>query len=141
MKESKAKKISARLLKVGTSKIWINPADGKKVKEAMTKEDVRSLIREGVIKEKKIDQKNKKRHLGRKKGRGRGMGKRKGTAKARIKTKKRWVQNVRALRKKLKEIKKIGGLKIPYRKAFLMVKGGFFRGKKHLEATVLGAQK
>jgi ribosomal protein L19E len=49
---------------------------------------------------------------------------------------------VRGLRKKLKELKdedKLNG-KI-YSKLYLMVKGNYFRGKKHLEEYINGENK
>ncbi|MCD6479148.1 MAG: 50S ribosomal protein L19e, partial [Candidatus Diapherotrites archaeon] len=50
MKAEKAKLIASRLLKVGKNKIWINPEEADSVKEAITKDDIRELIKSGVIK-------------------------------------------------------------------------------------------
>ncbi len=142
MKAQKAKALAAELLKIGTSKIWVSPVEKQRVAEAMTKEDLRLLIKDGVIKKKKLAEKSKKRALGRKKGRKRGFGKRRGTAKARENPKQKWMESVRAQRKKLKDLRAAKTkLKIPYRKAYLMVKGGYFRGKKHLETTVVEGGK
>ena len=44
MKANKAKEVVASILKTGTSKIWVDPMQLEKVGEAMTKEDIRSLI-------------------------------------------------------------------------------------------------
>jgi len=142
MKAQKVRTIVAQLLKRGKNKIWIDPNERQKLTEAMTKEDVRGLIAEGIVKKRKVSQQNTKRALARKKGRKRGPGKRKGTAKARTNPKKKWMKKVRAQRKKLKQLKlgKIK-LKISYRKSYKMIKGGYFRGKKHLESTVIGEKK
>jgi len=140
MKTQKVKTIVAKLLKTGKSKIWIDPNQREKISEAMTKEDVRSLIADKIAKRKKTSQQNKKRVLAKKKGRKRGPGKRKGTAKARTNPKKKWIKSVRAQRKKLRQLK-AGKLKISYQKAYKMIKGGYFRGKKHLELTVVGVKK
>ena len=142
MKANKAKKIGAILLKTGVSKIWADPTQVEKISEAMTKEDIRGLIADRIIKKKKKSLQNKKRVLAKKKGRKRGPGKRKGTAKARTNPKKKWMKNVRAQRKKLRQLKNDKTkLKISYRKAYKMIKGGYFRGKKHLETTVTGVKK
>jgi len=140
MKATKVKIIVASLLKTGTSKIVMDPTQNQRIKEAMTKEDVRILIGEKIVRRKKVSFQNKKRKLTKKKGRKRGPGKRKGTAKARTNPKKKWMKNVRAQRKKLKQLKK-SKLKISYRKAYKMIKGGYFRGKKHLESVVLEEKK
>lgn len=143
MKSQKARLMAATLLKTGESKIWVNPLEIQRVKEAMTKEDLRVLIGEGIVKRKKEQYQNRKRVLKKKKGRKRGQGKRRGTAKARTSPKENWMKTVRAQRKKLRELKKSGSgkLKISYRKAYKMIKGGYFRGKKHLESAVLEAKK
>ena len=142
MKAQKAKEMAGQLLKTGTSKIWVDPLENERVAQAMTKEDLRLLIKEGIVKKKKLAGKNKKRALLRKKGSKKGFGKRKGTAKARTNPKEKWMKAVRAQRKKLRELKRgKQKFKIPYRKAYLMVKGGYFRGKKHLESTVMETKK
>ena len=52
------------------------------------------------------------------------------------------MRTVRAQRKKLIELKKSNTkFSISYRTAYKMIKGGYFRGKKHLEATVIGVKK
>ncbi len=137
-----AKRVAARILKVGESKIWIDPDKIPEITSAITKDDVRRLISEGVIKKSKGGFKSKAVRVGVKKRRKTKAGKKRGTAKARIKPKKQWMRVVRAQRKKLRELKaaKIE-FKVPYRKAYKMVKGGFFKGKKQLEAYVGGVKK
>ncbi len=140
MRPNKAKVIAAVLLKCGKSKIWIDPTQLEKVGEAITKEDVRGLIAQGVIKRSKEDRLTTGKVHGKRKKKG--PGKKRGTAKARIKPKRRWIANVRAQRKKLREIRDSGvELKVTYRKAYSMIKGGFFKGKKYLESYVSGAKK
>lgn len=140
MDPKKAKSVSARLLKTGKTKIWIDPQNMPKVREAITKEDVRALIAEGIIKKSKQNLKSRHFREGKKKKRKTGPGKKKGTKKARVKPKKLWMRNVRAQRKKLREVFE-KNRKIPYRKAYSMIKGGFFKGKKHLESFLAGGKK
>jgi large subunit ribosomal protein L19e len=143
---SRIKKIASELLKVGVTRIWINPEEESKVKEAMTKEDVRELIKNGVIKKKKLKEQSRGRarilHEKKRKGRKRGRGKRKGTRKARVKRKEFWVKNVRAQRKKLKELKLKGLVKgKDYGEIYRKIKGNYFKGKKYVELAVKALRK
>ncbi len=146
MKENKAKTISAELLKVGETAVWLNPDERERLKEAMTKEDVRMLIKDGIIKKKKKNLQSKAgaRILAEKKAKGRkkGRGKRTGTKKSRTPKKENWIKNVRAQRKALNELKESGvPLKKPARKIYEMIKGGYFKGKKYVKAMVEGESK
>lgn len=138
MKLNQKKKVIARLLGVGKSRVFIDSTRLKDVKEAITKADLRSLVSQGVI-----GKKNKKgisrfrlrkRALSKRKGRTAGVGRRKGKWSARNPPKLNWmikVRNQRALLKSLKE-KKLLTTGV-YRKLYLMVKGGFFKSRRHLK--------
>lgn len=146
MKIVKIKKIAQRLLGVGESKVWFNPQELKKIGEAMTTDDVRALIKDNIIKKKtpQLHSRGSARILQEKKRRGRrrGFGKRTGTKKARMQRKQSWMGNVRAQRKHLRELK--AAKKIDnetYSKGYDLVKGGYFRGKKHIDAFVSGKNK
>ncbi len=138
MELGKIKRLSARLLKVGETRIWINPSETEKIGEALTKEDVRGLIADGLIKARKqagtSRARAKKLQEKKKKGLKRGQGKRTGTKNARANKKRTWIKNVRAQRKTLKKMKKDEvKLKKSYSKIYKMIKGGYFKGKKYLE--------
>jgi len=146
MDNKKARTITAKLLKIGKTKVYISPSESQKVKEAMTKEDVRTLIKDGVIKKRKDNLQSKARanilREKKRKGRKKGHGKRTGKKTARTNKKEKWIKNVRAQRRTLKEIKGSGKkLKKPARKIYLMIKGGYFKGKKYVEAMVEEAKK
>ena len=47
------KRLAAQVLKVGQSKVWLDPEHLKEIKEAITKADIRKLIMKGWIKAKK----------------------------------------------------------------------------------------
>src|SRR3989344_9704708 len=133
MDERKARMVAARLLKVGESKIWINPGMLKRVAEAMTKEDLRALIKEGVVRKRHdhFQSRGRARILlaKKRKGRKRGKGKRTGTKNARKEGKRTWIKNVRAQRNALAELKAEGAkLQRPAREIYLMIKGNYFRG-------------
>ena len=145
MELNKVKRLSAGLLKVGLNKIWINPAETAKVKEALTKEDIRGLIADRLIKVRKeagtSRARARKLQEKKKKGLKRGQGKRTGTKKTRASKKKSWEKNVRAQRKTLRTMKKKGvKLKKSYGKIYKMIKGGYFKGKKYVE-TMAEAKK
>ena len=133
------KRIAAEVLKCSPKRVYLFPEALDRIKEAMTKQDIRELIKEGLII--KVQKKGVSRvrarelHEKRKKGRRRGQGSRKGKASARRGGKKRqWINKVRAQRRFIKELKiqKI----IPdelYRKLYRLIKGGFFRSRRHIE--------
>ncbi len=133
MELKKVKELAAKVLKVGKDKIII--VDKEKAAQAMTREDIRALVKQGAINKRKAneDSRGRARKLmeQKKKGLRKGKGSRKGTKKAKIGEKTEWLTKVRALRKKLKEIKpklKEGN----YRRLYRMIKGGYFRSKAHL---------
>jgi large subunit ribosomal protein L19e len=135
MNLSSQKRIASRILKCGISRVRIR--EGKEVEEALTREDIRSLIRKGYVwKEQKKGTSKfnvKQRIKQKRKGRMGGHGSRKGTSGARKPGKKKWIESVRPLRRLLRELKDSGSMdNRVYRKIYLMIKGGAFRNKKHL---------
>lgn len=131
------KKLASKIAKVGKNKIRLDQKAGEELKEAITKEDIRSLINEGVIQIK--DSKGisrgraRKSHLQKKKGRQRGHGKRKGSKNARTDLKRTWINHVRSQRKLLKELKDQSKLKEgTYGEIYKKIKGNYFRSKRHL---------
>ncbi len=135
MKLDSQKKLAKKVLKAGISRVKIK--SDEEVEKALTREDIRRLIRKGLIwKEQKKGQSkvNSKKILKQKrKGRRKGHGSRKGRKKARTPKKEQWMKNIRALRKVLKELRDSEKIeKKDYRKVYLMAKGGAFKTKKHL---------
>lgn len=129
------KKIAAEILKCGVNRVKIE--NTKEVKEALTRNDIRNLIRKGLIKKtlKKSISKVRARKIReqKKKGRRKGIGSRKGTKKTKNPKKKNWINKIRPLRKMLCELRDKEKIeRKTYRKLFLMCKGGMFRNKKHL---------
>ena len=144
MKQDKLIEMASKLLRVGKQRLVINNqkyADNKKmVDDAITREDVRKVIVAGIIEKRKDTGQSRGRArilLAKKKiKRKRGPGKRKGTPKAREKANIH-NQNVRGLRKRLRELKAKGALKDKnYSKLYRKINGNFFRGKKHLEEHI-----
>ena len=118
-------------MKAGRSRLWINPEEFGRVESAITKEEIRKLIHEGVIVTKRERGVSLGRHRAKtRKKKGRGPGSKKGS----IHNRKRiWVNKIRTLRFRLKGLKdkKIITPKI-YRKLVLLAKGGTFRSVSHL---------
>lgn len=145
MDAKKLKRLAAGIFGVGEKKIVISENVGERMGEAITKDDVRQLIKDGLVGKRSANEQSRGRirmlKAKRKKGRKRGRGKRRGTKKARIDMKKKWLVGVRAQRKRLKELRKEKAkLKISYRQAYNRVKGGFFKEKKQLD-TLIGEKK
>ncbi len=138
MKLTTRKRIAAQILKVGVNRVLLSKDRLKDIKEAITKEDIRGLIKEGAIKSKQkkgISKfRSKKIKKQKRKGRRKGPGSRKGTRKARISKKKSWMIKVRAQRKliKLLKNKKLITSKT-YNFLYRKIKGNFFRSRNHIK--------
>jgi large subunit ribosomal protein L19e len=126
------------MLNAGESKVRFKLGSMKKIEEAITREDVRALIKDGAIYA--IAPRGVSRARGRgkaaklRKGRRGGMGSRKGTPSARLGSKKAWMAKVRAQRRFLSSL--VGNEKLApesARKIYLMVKGNAFKSVKIME--------
>ena len=131
MNVSAQKRLAAEILKCGENRVYFDPYMIEDIKMAITREDIRNLIKEGAIqkKYKKGISKTRKniRHERKKKGRARGLGKRKGKKTARTPKKEAWMKRIRPQRK---ELKKLRDRKLittaTYRKLYKNAKGGMF---------------
>jgi large subunit ribosomal protein L19e len=140
MAKDTIKRLAASILKVGQSRVWFDPSASKRISEALTRDDVRKLIEEGLIK--KLPKKGvlkfhlKKKKSQKKKGRRRGPGSKKGTKKNRMDQKKLWIAKVRAQRKLLIGLKKAGKLlftpSLTFKKIYRKIKAGHFKSKRSL---------
>lgn len=127
------KKLSADILKVGKSRVWLDPdpAKQKEIQAAITRADINRLIKRKVIKAMRTSVRRPRTIKERKRRRKRGS--RSGSKYARLPKKKRWMSTVRALRKMLKELKAEGQIdNANYRRLYMLVKGGQFRSKSHM---------
>lgn len=124
------KKLAAKILKVGESRIWLDPTKKKEIEEAITRADVRKLIQKGYIKV--LPEKIKRK--GYKKKRKKGVGSRKGKKYSKVSRKERWVCTVRALRNFLKELREKNMItQETFKKTYRLVKGGMFKSRSHLK--------
>jgi len=137
MKLDTQKRLAASVLKRSAKHIYFDTSKLSDIKEAITKADIRSLIKSGVIKGTPVRgiSKGRIRHRlsQKRKGRRSGFGSRKGTPNSRMSKKSRWIQKIRVQRKilaELKEEKQISNTN--YRLLYRKAKGGVFRNKSHL---------
>ncbi|MCS7386273.1 MAG: 50S ribosomal protein L19e [archaeon GB-1867-005] len=132
------RRLAADILGVGENRVWIDPENLDKVAEAMTREDVKILIRQGLIKarpEKSISRARiRMKREKKKRGRRRGPGSRKGPT---IRRKELWMIKVRAQRKFLKMLRKRRIInRTVYRKLYMMVKGGAFDSTSQIKTYI-----
>ncbi len=140
------KRIAADILKVGLDRIKFDQSRLSDIKESITKQDIRALIREGAIKAVPLNTTSKfwvrKNKAQKRKGKRKGQGSRKGKKTARLPKKRAWINRIRLQRKFLKELKdkeKISSA--VYRELYLKCKGGFFRSKRHIKLYLEGVAK
>ena len=131
------KRIAAELLGAGVSRVRIKPGEEKPADEAMTRDDVRSLISKHSIYAIPVHSvprwRVRTKHAQKKKGRRRGAGSRKGSAFAKVTRKEQWMARVRAQRATLSSLlvkKRISHA--DYRSVYRMVKGGAFKGRESM---------
>lgn len=135
------KKLAGQLLKCSANRIWIDPEELSEVSEAITKEDIIGLIKQGIIKKKHPQSQSRVRArvraVQRRKGRQKGAGHRKGKSTARLPKKNAWMNKIRPQRtllKGLRDQKKIDTK--TYRSLIMKAKGGFFRSRRHIKLYI-----
>jgi large subunit ribosomal protein L19e len=132
------KRLAADILKIGINRVWIDPDGAEEVSKAITREGVKLLVDNGVIRAKPkkgiSSYRSKKIAQQKKKGRRKGHGSIKGAKGARNPKKKAWMTTIRALRIDLKDMRNNREInKTTYRKLYKMAKGGAFRSKSYMK--------
>jgi large subunit ribosomal protein L19e len=134
------RRLASKVTGAGISRITFTDID--KAQEGVTTDDVRNLINEKVIvvsAKRGVSRGRARERYARHSVRSAGLGTRKGTKKARLNPKKRWIAKVRSQRKYLKELAETKKLeKKTTRKLYLMIKGNYFRSKRHMEEYING---
>ncbi|NOX71480.1 MAG: 50S ribosomal protein L19e [Candidatus Micrarchaeota archaeon] len=128
------KEMAAKVLKVGKSRVRVD--NDPEVAEAITRNDIKELIRAGIVssvqKKGTCSAPSKKRAGQKNKGRRMSRGSKKGTKNARKPKKERWIEKIRPIRKMLKDMKEAEQITTAdYRKLYRLSSGGTFRSKKH----------
>ncbi len=135
------KRLAAQLLKIGKTRVRLDPARLEDIKEALTKADIRALINDEAIYVAPITgvSRGRARKVAaqKRKGRGKGSGSRKGKKGTRMPRKELWVKRIRVQRRFIKMLK---GKKLldnqGYRQLYKMSKSGLFRSKRHIKLYI-----
>lgn len=138
MRLTSQRRMAAQVLDVAGENIWFDTARLAEIKEAITKADIKRLIRNGAIQLKTPNHQSRararRRTEQRQKGRQRGHGSRKGRANARVSVKETWIARLRVLRRFIKTLRDKELITRPvYHDLYSKSKGGYFRNKRHLQ--------
>ena len=141
MKLNVQKRLAAGVLGCSPKRIWLDPERLSDIKEAITKIDIKGLIKDKAIAKKPVKSVSRARARVRQKqkrsGRRKGQGSRKGSENARDARKVVWINQARAQRELLKKMKEKGLFTTSvYRELYEKSKGGFFRSRKHLKLYI-----
>ncbi|MCH7661953.1 MAG: 50S ribosomal protein L19e [Euryarchaeota archaeon] len=131
------KRLAADVLDVGKNRVWFDPEAQGEIADAITRDEIRDLVAEGTIQSKearnnsrgRARERQKKRAYGHRKG----AGKRKGKAGARQNEKDQWKNQVRAQRRRLRELREEGEIDVTqYRELYNKSRGGEFRSVRYM---------
>ena len=132
------KRLAAQILKSSENDIWLDSNRLDEIKDAITKADIKSLIKDKAIKSKKTRgisrYRIRKRKEQKNKGRRSGSGSIKGSKYARLSKKEGWIGRVRIQRVFLQNLRDRAIIdESSYRSLYMKSKGGFFRSKRHIK--------
>jgi large subunit ribosomal protein L19e len=138
MKLKNQKRIAAQVLKVGKTSVRFDPERLSDIKEAITKVDIRGLVRDKAITSKPRGSQSKsrlrKRLIQKRKGRQKGPGRKKGKKTGRLPKKLIWMVKIRIQRDYIKELRTKKLIKVStYRDIYKKTKGNYFRSKNHIK--------
>jgi large subunit ribosomal protein L19e len=134
---SAQKRLAADVLDVGKNRVWFDPEAQGEIAEAITRADIRDLVDDGTI-QAEVAQGNSKgrareRAAKRAYGHQKGPGTRKGKKGARQDSKEQWQDQIRAQRRKLRELRDEGELTpSEYRELYKKAGGGEFDSIRYL---------
>ncbi|MDL5362532.1 50S ribosomal protein L19e [Halalkalicoccus sp. NIPERK01] len=131
------KRLAADVLDVGKNRVWFDPEAQGEIADAITREEIRDLVDQGIIQSKEARGNSRGRARDRQKkrayGHRKGAGKRKGKAGARQDEKDEWKNQIRAQRRKLRELRDEGELdSTQYRELYNKARGGEFRSVRYM---------
>lgn len=131
------KRLAADVLDVGKNRVWFDPDAQGEIADAITRDEIRDLVSQGTIQSKearsnsrgRARERQKKRAYGHRKG----AGKRRGTAGARQNEKDQWKDQIRAQRRRLRELREEGEIdSTQYRELYNKSRGGEFRSVRYM---------
>jgi large subunit ribosomal protein L19e len=135
------RRLAAQVMKIGATRVKFNVERLEDVSEALTRDDVRGLVKSGAIEERPKTGISRGRARLKKaqklKGRHKGAGKRKGRMKARTPAKRAWISKIRAIRDELKNMRQAKEITAAeYRKLYVQAKGNLFQSRRHLKEQI-----
>ena len=135
------RRLAAEIMKVGENRVWIDPERIDYVESAITREEIKKLIHEKVVRslpEKGISRARARVFAEkRKKGLRRGPGGKSGPARSKITKKQAWISRIRPVRRRLRELKDSRAItESVYRKMYDMSESGVFESKADLERYI-----
>ncbi|TRN01773.1 50S ribosomal protein L19e [Sulfolobus sp. E1] len=137
------KRLAAELTGVGISKVRIAEGFESEVQDALTRSDVKKLIKEGKIiilsktgiSSGRAKEKRRNRRI---KSEGKKEGSRKGRKGARARRKQLWVNRIRKIRQYLRWLRDHEVIDShTYRELYLRAKGGSFKGVSDVRSTLI----
>ena len=130
--------LASSVLNIGRKRVWLDPERMEEIKEALTRDDIRKLISNGLIRakqEKGVSRGRARATLKQKrKGRRKGIGSRKGKTNVRQQLKRQWLSKIRLQRELFQQLKDKKLISIStYRLLRQKSKGGYFRSPRHVK--------
>lgn len=135
------RRLAASILGVGVNRVWIDPERAEEVEAAITREEIKRLIDRGIISVTPLRGQSKGRtrimRAKKRRGRRRGPGRRKGSKYAIVSRKRRWINRIRALRRRLRLLRERRIITVnTYRMLYRKAKGGMFKSCADLERYI-----
>lgn len=135
------RRLASKVLKVGKSRVHIDPERLEDVEGVITREEIRKLVHESVIMAAPETGVSRGRaRVGaekRRTGRRRGVGSRGGKASARQPPKQAWETRIRSIRRHLRTLRERRTIqKAAYRRLYLLAKGGTFPDRSHVDQYI-----
>lgn len=131
------RRLAADVLDVGENRVWFDPGAQGEIATAITREEIRELVEDGIIQAKakqgnsrqRVRVRNAKRAYGHRKG----QGSRKGKKNARHDGRDEWIDGIRAQRRELRELRDAGVISpTVYRQVYNKARGGEFRSVRYM---------
>jgi large subunit ribosomal protein L19e len=131
------RRIAAAVLKCGVYRVRFREDAASSIKEAITKQDMRGLVKQGSVWKEQARGVSRVRanvrRVQRRLGRQGGAGSKKGRHTARQPSKRTWIAKVRSQRELLKDLREKKRItQEQYKQLYAKVKGDFFRSRRHI---------
>ncbi|HUS77122.1 MAG TPA: 50S ribosomal protein L19e [Patescibacteria group bacterium] len=135
------RRLAATILDAGENRIWIDPERTDDVEAAITRQEIKKLIKDGVIKAAPMNSLSRGRarvqDAKKKIGRRRGPGSKKGKKFSLVPRKTRWMNKIRSQRRRLRRLRERRIITVStYRSLYRKAKGGEFRSVAGLERYI-----